>query len=331
MEALIARHGLVIGKFLPPHRGHLHLVQSAREQVDRLTVLVCSLASEPIDGALRHQWMRELAPDVNVVHCTDENPQYPHEHPDFWNIWIETIHRYVDEPIDVVFSSEDYGDELARRLRATHVPIDRARATFPISGTAVREAPMANWDFIPSVVRPYFARTVVLTGSECTGKTTLSELLAEHYRTVWVPEFGRTYVDQKNAPLVVDDIEAIARGQIESEERLAREANRLVVQDTDLVSTVVYGRHYFGEIPQWIIDAMHARKRDLYLLADIDVPWEADGMQRDRGDRREEMQELFRAALRELGVEWVDLRGSVAERMKTATAAIDRLLGAPAS
>jgi NadR type nicotinamide-nucleotide adenylyltransferase len=324
MEELAISHGLIIGKFLPPHLGHLHLIERALQQCDRLTILVCSLESEPISGTLRHNWMRQLVPNAEVIHVTDENPSYPHEHPDFWELWTATINRHVAEPVDVVFSSEDYGEELARRLGAAHVLIDRERSAFPISGTAIRENPQATSRYLPPLVRPFFVRRVVLTGSECTGKTTLTKALADHYRTVWVPEFGRSYVDQLSRALTSDDVDAIARGQIESEDRLILDANGLLIQDTDLISTAVYARHYFGVAPAWIDAAILARRADLYLLADIDVPWVADGLQRDRGDRREEMQALFREALRKYGATVVEVAGSLEQRMKTAIEAIDR-------
>jgi HTH-type transcriptional regulator, transcriptional repressor of NAD biosynthesis genes len=322
----VPRTGLVLGKFLPPHLGHLHLIDEALGRVDDLTVLVCSLAREPIPGAFRFEWMRELAPAARVVQLPDELPQYPDDHPDFWELWTAAIRRLLPTGPDLVFTSEEYGDELARRLGARHVAIDPARERFPVSGTAVRENPMENWRFIPPCVRPFFVRRVVLTGSECTGKTTLAQLLATHYETPWVPEFGREFVDRKGAFPTAEEINDIARGQIESEDRLAREANRLLILDTDLVSTSVYSRHYFGSTPRWIDEAIERRRVDLYLLAGIDVPWMADGAQRDRPHMREPMQQLFRDALRARGIGWVDLAGSIEERKPAALAAIDPLV-----
>lgn len=167
---------------------------------------------------------------------------------------------------------------------------------------------------------------VVVTGSECTGKTTLAGALAEHYATVWVPEFVRQYVDEKQGPLGYEDVEPIARGQIQLEDRLAAEASRMLVQDTDLLSTVVYSRHYYGRCPRWIEEALDERLADLYLLAGIDVPWVPDGEQRDRGEHREEMQELFRAALEERGPAFIEVHGSRRRRLAQAVGVVDELL-----
>ena len=148
--------GFLLGKFLPPHRGHLYLIEQAVARCQRLTVLVCSIACEPIPGALRHAWVKDLCQFADVYHCTDENPQYPHESPNFWPIWIASIRRFVPIGPDLVFSSEDYGDELATRLGASHIAIDKARLAFPVSGTAVREDPRAVWHLIPPPVQAYY-------------------------------------------------------------------------------------------------------------------------------------------------------------------------------
>jgi HTH-type transcriptional regulator, transcriptional repressor of NAD biosynthesis genes len=327
VEAIVhdARTGLIIGKFMPPHRGHLHLIDVALSQVETLVVLVCSLEREPIPGALRAEWVRTLAPRARVVHVTDENPSEPHEHPDFWSIWIATIRRHVLSPIDVVFTSEDYGEELAARLGARHVMVDPARRRFPVSGTRVRANPIDVWEFIPDIVRGYFMKRVVVTGSESTGKTTLAADLARHFATVCVPEFARAYLDEKAArtglPLDETDVEPIARGQIAAEDRGVATARGLIVLDTDLVSTTVYARHYYGRCPEWIEQAARDRRADLYLLCDIDVPWVSDP-QRDRPHMRSHMHALFVEALEALGARYVTIRGSWGERRATAVAVV---------
>jgi NadR type nicotinamide-nucleotide adenylyltransferase len=166
---------------------------------------------------------------------------------------------------------------------------------------------------------------VVVTGSECTGKTTLARELAQHYGTVWVPEFARRFVEEKGAAPEYADVEAIARGQIMLEERMRSESGGLLIQDTDLLSTVVYGQHYYGDCPKWIEAALLKRAGDLYLLADIDVPWSPEGDQRDRGDRREDMHELFRSALGHRGFRFVEISGTLPERLEKAIATIDEL------
>jgi len=167
---------------------------------------------------------------------------------------------------------------------------------------------------------------VVVTGSECTGKTTLAEELATHYQTVWVPEFARQFVIDKGAAPEYEDVETIARGQISVEDEKATEASRLLIQDTDLLSMVVYSRHYYGDCPRWIEEAFEKRAADLYLLTGIDIPWVPDGEQRDRGDRREEMHALFPSALVDRRLTYAEIRGSRGQRLEAAVMRIDQLL-----
>jgi NadR type nicotinamide-nucleotide adenylyltransferase len=165
---------------------------------------------------------------------------------------------------------------------------------------------------------------VVLTGSESTGKSTLAAALARRYNAPLVPEFVRGYAEERGGVIEFSDHGPIARGQIALEDEHAQRGGELLVQDTDLLSTVVYCRHYFGRCPEWIEAAAHARRPDLYLLCEIDAPWIADGV-RDRGDRRDEMQSLFREAVRASGVHSVAITGDETTRLAAAVAAIDSL------
>jgi len=162
---------------------------------------------------------------------------------------------------------------------------------------------------------------VTVTGSECTGKTTLARDLARHFDTVWVPEFARDYLDRKTAttglPLDASDVEPIGRGQIAVEDRGIAAAKGLVILDTDLLSTMVYARHYYGACPAWIEQATRDRRADLYLLCDIDVPWVPDRA-RDRPHMREHMHALFVEALETLGARYVTIRGGWDERFAVA-------------
>ena len=135
----------------------------------------------------------------------------------------------------------------------------------------------------------------------------------------------RQFVRDKRSAPEYADVEAIARGQIALEDEAALGGRDLVIQDTDLLSAMIYSRHYYGDCPQWVEEELDRRRPDLYLLAGIDVPWEADGDQRDRGHMREEMQALFRGALEQRGTRVVEVRGSHAKRLKIALEVIARL------
>lgn len=170
-------------------------------------------------------------------------------------------------------------------------------------------------------------RRIVVTGSECTGKTTLARDLAAHLGVAWVPEEARRYAERVARLLTADDVEPIARAQREAEDAAIAAAgtrgDAWLVLDTDLVSTVVYARHYYGSCPDWIVREAKARVGEAYLLCDIDLPWVGDTV-RDRPLAREEMHESFRLALREVGIRPCLVQGSGDARL---AAAVDCLPG----
>jgi NadR type nicotinamide-nucleotide adenylyltransferase len=172
-------------------------------------------------------------------------------------------------------------------------------------------------------------KRVVLIGSECTGKTTLAQRLAEHYGVEWVPEFVREYAEQKGRALDFSDHGPIARGQMaledEYQSRAATGTASVLLQDTDLLSTAVYCAHYYNRCPLWIRQAAQTRRPDLYLLLDVDLPWTPDPV-RDRGHLRAELHALFRDAVERSRVPFVVVSGDADQRFATARAAIDALL-----
>jgi NadR type nicotinamide-nucleotide adenylyltransferase len=168
---------------------------------------------------------------------------------------------------------------------------------------------------------------VCLIGPESTGKTDLAIRLGRHFNAPVVREFAREYAVERANKLSYDDCEPIARGQIEIADRESQIAG-LVIHDTDLISTVVYGRHYYGRIPEWIVDEARRRHADLYLLMDTDVPWIADSARDTGGEAREDLFDAFRGALDEFDTNWTVVSGDWEERFRHASAAIGDLQSA---
>lgn len=320
--------GFLLGKFMPPHRGHQLLVDFGKNYCERLTVLLCTRACEPIPGALRYGWMRELFPGVDLVHTTEDLPQEPKDHPDFWSIWRRVCQEAAPGPIDVVFASEDYGLRLARELGARFVPVDPARQLAPCSGTRVREDPMGAWDYIPEPVRPYYVRRICLFGPESTGKSTLAAELAAHYGTVYVGEHARPLLHHAAGVCTREDIPRIALGQRAAEDAMARHARRLLFCDTDALTTRVWSEFLFGDCPEELKEEARQRRYDLTFLCDIDVPWVDDG-ERYLADQRREFFQRCEAALIAHQRPYVVLRGDWEARRRQAHAAVEALLARP--
>jgi NadR type nicotinamide-nucleotide adenylyltransferase len=339
------RHGLVLGKFYPPHAGHHHLVRTAADRCERLTVLVCAAAVESVPLADRVAWMREVHPGVRVVGAMDDIPVDVND-PAVWDAHMAVFRAAVPERVDAVFTSESYGEELGRRFGAESVCVDPDRVVFPVSGTAVRKDPVGCWDFLEPPVRAALARRVVVLGAESTGTTTMAWALAEHYRRrggVWartrcVPEYGREFSALKLAALrrlrpgagwdevafTSDEFPLIARRQAELEEQAARAGSPVVFCDTDAFATTVWHERYLGApYPA----APEPRRQHLWLLTDHEgVAFEDDGL-RDGEHLRPWMTGRFRQELARSGRRTVELTGPHEHRLATAVAAVDALIG----
>ena len=313
--------GLVIGKFYPPHRGHKHLIDTAMKNASQVIVLVCDNPAQAISAALRAEWIRRIHPDADVRVIPDAVADDDSEG------WANYVRATLGFAPDAVFTSEDYGDPFARFLGCPHVCVDKKRTTVPISGTAVRQDPLANLDYLEPCVRGYFLPRVCVLGAESTGTTTLSRALAEHYRTAWVPEYGRTYCEGKfassrSADWNTGEFVHIARTQCEMEDALAETANRLLVCDTNAFATGLWHERYL-ETRSAEVEAVHAGRRyALYILTGDEIPFVQDGL-RDGEHIRHAMHRRFVDRIEEEGYPYVLVTGSPEERLTQAIEAIE--------
>ena len=314
--------GLVIGKFCPPHRGHKLLIDTASEQSERTVVIVCAKPTDAVPGELRGRWLQEIHPNAEVMVIDDRYDENDSR------VWAENTVRWLGRAPDVVFTSEDYGDHYAALMGSKHVLVDRPRERVPISGTAVRNDPYANWEFIEPPVRAWFAKRVCVVGAESTGTTTLAQSLAELLGTSWVQEYGRKYSETKlrNNDLQwrTEEFTAIAEEQTRREDEAARKTNRVLICDTNAFATVLWHRRYMGSHNPAVEETARRGKCDLYLLTGDEIPFVQDGL-RDGEQIRCQMHRWFEEALAAQPVPWETLRGPHGERMCQAVALIKSL------
>lgn len=327
--------GMVLGKFLPPHAGHLYLIGCARRQVRRLVVIVERVADEPIPSTTRLEWLRALAPDIELLHLDRLMPQEPADCADFWPRWRQTLRDLLPFAPDAVFASETYGHRLAQELGARFLPVDPARQVIPVSGSAIRADPAAHARFLSAGALAHYGlaalpsasqlvRRVAIVGPESTGKSTLSQLLAAELDTLFVPEYAQTLIAAgviNPTALTTQDLEDFARGQHASEDSLAESARRWLICDSDALTTRLYAERLFGTCPGWITTEAAERRYDLTLLCAPDVPWRPDLHRIDRGGRAA-MFRNFAHALADLERRTVVLRGDWQARQTQAMAAL---------
>lgn len=168
-------------------------------------------------------------------------------------------------------------------------------------------------------------------GPESTGKTTLSQQLAEEFNTTWIPEFARDYLQEKwNKSKEIcsqEDLIPIAIGQTKLENDALSKANKLLFCDTNLLVTKVFSDIYYGDCDKALKKAAKKHKYDLIFLTDIDVPWEADDL-RDKPEERAKTLAIFEEALIEYKKPYIKLSGNQSERLEKATHIINDLIKA---
>jgi NadR type nicotinamide-nucleotide adenylyltransferase len=355
-------HGLIVGKFYPPHLGHLAAISRAAADCDQVSVVVMASTVETITLAERVEWLRadcRTCPNVAIVGIPGDAPVDIHSD-SIWQAQIALMNAALRDrrdagAVDAVFTAEPYGTELSRRLGARLVVSPRPSGG--MSGTSARTDLAGAWAGLTSATRAGLTLRVVFVGAESTGTTTVSRAVAERFRsrggafsdTRWVGEFGRDYTEIKW--LAARD-EALAAGRDIPEldqivwnsadfDRVATEQNRrefealsdgspVLLCDTDAFATSLWERRYLGESArrnqEWARSPLLSR-RDIYFVTDhVGVPWEDDGMREGDMEIRSSMTSWFTDALTAAGHSWVLLVGTLAERIDVAMRTIDPLL-----
>jgi HTH-type transcriptional regulator, transcriptional repressor of NAD biosynthesis genes len=309
--------GVVIGKFYPPHKGHHYVIDTALIQCENLYVLVCWKPSQTVPIRIRVACLREMHPEAHIVEVEDTLAD------DDTLGWAEyTVNRLGFRP-DAVFTSEDYGESYAKAMGSTHLMVDRQRIQFPCSGSMIRSNPLEHLPWVAPSIRAYYVKRVCIVGAESTGKTTLARHLADYYETTWVPEYGREYCAHKwKDGIITDDwtseeFVAIASEQRRREDLLAREANKLLICDTDPFATSIWHERYLKKRSPDVESIANSRTYDLYLLTGDEIPFIQDGL-RDGEHIRHWMHHRFIEALNETRRPWVLISGTPAERIAKA-------------
>ncbi len=319
----IIKTGLVIGKFYPPHKGHQYLIETAQKRVKDLFILVCDRSDQKIPGSIRGKWLKTIYPRAEVRVIPDIGKD------DDSKAWAKYTIDTLGFAPEAVFTSENYGKKYARFMRSKHFMVDKKRKNVPISGTIIRENPLENLNFLDPEIRPYFVKRVVVLGAESTGTTTMARALAEHYKTNWVPEYGRFYSEGKlynnYSDWKTEEFIYIAREQNRIEDEFAKSANKILICDTDSFATSLWHERYMRSLSKEVDALSLNRNYDFYFLTDIDVPFIQDGT-RDGEHIREWMHNRFIEELKKKKKPFFVLSGSHKIRLKKAVEICDKLL-----
>ena len=169
-------------------------------------------------------------------------------------------------------------------------------------------------------------KKIVVIGPESTGKSTLCELLAAHYNTIWVPEYAREFLLKHGTDYAFEDLLTIAKGQIALEEAACKAAEKLLFIDTDMYVMKVWSQFVFQDQHGWVEEQLMERKYDLYLLCDVDLPWTKDEL-REYPDleTRRALFDIYHTLIKDQATPWVLIRGDFNERLRIAIEAVDSM------
>lgn len=345
------RRGLVVGKFCPLHRGHELLIGHAIAHCD--DVIVISYTQPPFprcDAEARERWLHELFPTVKTIVLDDARfsrlaaatpwpgpPVLPH------NDAPASIHRelvawlcqaVLRTTVDSVFTSEDYGDGFAEslsesfskaagaKIEVRHVSVDRPREAIPVSGSAIRDNPHGLREFLSPIVYASFVERICFVGGESSGKSTLAHALATRLETAWVAEYGRELWDERGGNLQWEDMLLIAQTQIERERASSLVAKRWLFCDTSPLTTLFYSHAIFGRAER-ALEGLADTHYDHVFLCAPDFPFVQDGTRRDDAFRHEQHR-WYRRELCARGIDFIELTGSLEERITRAVKELDR-------
>lgn len=318
--------GLVLGKFMPLQIGHEFLLQFAKQFCEKLVVVVDCLEGQTMTTAVRKECIEDAVPGVIVVELTQKMPQFPTETPEFWPIWRQALLGAVEGATggrpEMVFASDTYGWELAKQLDARFVQCDIQREGIPISASMIRRDPMTYWRFISMSARKHFLKKVCFMGPESTGKSTTAVKVARHFDTAYVPEYAKAVIAEQDGEFFQHNIELVAMSQLTSERALERMTNRVLVCDTDPLTTLIWSEFLYGEHPPALVDLVRESHYDLTFLFEPDVPWVQDihrsvVQYADALETRRNFLELCKKWLAHFNRPYVTVKGSYEDRFDT--------------
>ncbi|MDR2466126.1 MAG: AAA family ATPase [Prevotellaceae bacterium] len=318
------------GKFLPFHKGHEALIRFALSKCDFLSVLICRGDNEKISGETRREWIESCFGNIPglTINIFDYNeselPRTSVASREVSGLWAEKFKTLFPD-CRFVITSEPYGYFVAEYMNIEHIMFDVRRALFPVSATAIRSDWLACRDFMPESVRRYFMRKVVVSGTESTGKTTLTQRLALHYGCVCVPEAGRDIISNSKS-FSYDDLHIVAREHARRILEAERSAAPLVVIDTDIHITKSYARFMFQKDLPASRQICDANRAHLYLYLKNDLEYVQDGTRLDRKER-DMLDECHRKTLEAHSIPFVEIGGRDPQaRFEAAVREIDELL-----
>ena len=281
MEYKNGKKALVIGKFMPFHKGHKELIEFASIHATCVKILVLGNADEPIDIKQRVQWIEDsfdldyslgsefivkpITYDPSKLNSSSVSDVKSSEE------WCEFLKDELED-IDVIIGSEIYVKYMAEYSKKEYLLFDLTRTKIPISATQIKENPLKYWDYLTPAVKRSYAHHICICGTESSGKTTLATALEKEFDYVtMIPEIGRCLVGNAMTcePTTLTAVLSIHKTLLKRV--MQNPPTPIVVWDTDNLTTKSY-MEYLG----WESYTSDLPIADIYFFLDSKIPYEKD-------------------------------------------------------
>lgn len=319
----------VFGKFLPFHKGHEAMINFALTKCDFLMVLICCSDKENIPATTRQKWIEktfETKKNIEVKTFNYSESEFPNTSVsslEVSKIWSSKFKELFPD-YDLVITSEEYGNYVASFMGIEHIAFDIPKQLFPVSATSVRNDLFTNWKFLPDSVKLDFAIKVVILGTESTGKTTLTEQLAQHFNCSAVTEIARDLIDNSNT-FGFDDLHLVATEHAKRIDTAVLQQSPLIIIDTDIHTTKSYANFVFSKTLDVESKVYNSNKADLYLYLNNDVEFVQDGTRLSENDRNL-LDISHRQILTQHNIEITEITGNWEQRFEQAVTTIKRII-----
>lgn len=330
--------GVIFGKFYPVHTGHINMIYEAFSRVDELHVVVCSETDRDqqlfADSRMKSMpsiqdrlcWIQMIfkyqQPKIRVHHLVEDGlPPYPSG----WQGWtsrVKKLYKHRGFTPSIVFSSEvqdveHYENHLGLQVEL----IDPERKFFNISATKIRNQPFEYWTFIPKEVRPFFAKTIAILGSESSGKSALVSKLSNVFNTTSAWEYGREYVFEHlggdEQALQYSDYPRIANGHLRYIDYAVRHADRLAFIDTDFLTTQAFCLKYEGKSHPYLDAMIKQYPFDVTILLEDNTPKK----------QHRNFQDLLKKLLKKHDINYIEISSPKhSERFELAKQVVQKIL-----